>query len=98
MTPMTSNQLYDAIKTHFPQIEPNYALITAQNFATMQLVSAKALLAQMKLQEHQWTPLVAFIVSALESEAIEPQLEEELQPLWEQHQIQDEYYHCCGGW
>ena len=95
---MTSERLYRAIKTHFPQIEPNYALITAQNFATMQLVTAKALLAEMKQQEHEYAPLVTFIVSALESDAVEPQLEEELQPLWELHQIQDEYYHCCGGW
>ncbi len=95
---MTSKRLYHAIKTHFPQINPNYALITAQNLAKMQLVTAKALLAEMKQQEHEWTPLVTFIVEQLDGAPVEPQLEGELQPLWERHQIENEYYHCCGGW
>lgn len=92
---MTTHQLYYAIRFHFPHIEAHDALITARNFATMDLTSIKALLANLKNTQNEYTSLVAFIVQQLEISTL---LEEEIQPLWAKHQIEDEYYHCCGSW
>lgn len=87
---MTRQQILKNLASQFPHLPQLDLQIIAQTIAPLTLTELKAL--------HYSVSDNTILKTATERIIQQWEEEKQLSHLEAQHQIWDEYYHCCGGW